>query len=81
MVIFNEGREGKLRPQELNALVGCLNTVSANLRFEKQQERSAEEERMIEAVRSVIADNERLREKLVERGIILPSDLPRMQWS
>jgi hypothetical protein len=58
-----------------------LNTVSANLRFEKQQERSAEEERMIEAVRSVIADNERLREKLVERGIIPPSDLPRMQWS
>lgn len=73
-VVFNELREGKIRPQELNAYVVCLNAVSANLRFEKQQQRTAEEERIIEQLRELLASNARLREKLVERGIIPPGE-------
>jgi hypothetical protein len=73
-VVFNELREGKIRPQELNAYVVCLNAVSANLRFEKQQQRTAEEERFVEQLRELFAKNLRLREIMVERGIIPPSE-------
>jgi hypothetical protein len=74
-VVFNEFREGKISAQQLNACVVCLNAAAANLRFEKQKERSAEEGQLIERLRQEIAENERLREKLVEQGIISRSDL------
>jgi hypothetical protein len=51
-----------------------LNSVAANLRFEKQQQGKAEEEQMIEQLNGLLAGNARLREILVERGIIPPSD-------
>jgi hypothetical protein len=74
-IVFNEFREDKLTAPQLNACVVCLNAAAANLRFEKQQQRNQEEEQFVQRLQQVIADNERLREKLVEGGIISRSDL------
>jgi hypothetical protein len=75
MICFNELREGQLRANEVNALVGALNHVAANLRFEKQQQRKAEDAEMLRQVEDLIAANTRLRQVLVDRGIIPPGDV------
>jgi hypothetical protein len=72
--IANEAREGRLSPQQANACSNALNSVAANLRFEKRQQRTAEEEQFVEQLRDLFAKNVRLREILVERGIIPPGD-------
>ena len=73
-VIVNEAREGKLSPQQANACINGLNSVAANLRFERQQVRKREDEQMIEQLKGLLEQNGRIRAMLVERGIMRPSD-------
>jgi hypothetical protein len=48
--------------------------AAATLRFERQQQRKREDEQLLEQIQQLMAGNARLREILVERGIIPPSD-------
>ncbi len=63
-----------MSPQEGNAALNGINTVAAALRFERQQQRKGEEERMIEQLEQIIASNARMRALLVERGLMPASE-------